>query len=246
MTKRNSGSELHVSAKPSPDQVRAQVDKILASRLFARSERLCRFLRFCVELTLDEKSDQLKEQLVGVEVFDRKGDYDPRTDPIVRVEARRLRSKLKAYYTSSGSARLRADRIAEGRLCAVVPHAECEPTRGQPVRPQPAVARLRLEERSIAVLPFTNLTPEADADYFSDGLTEELIHLLTRIPRLRVVAWSSMSQLARPRAGSGGHSPGAQSGHRVARQRSQDARAGAGDRPVDRHRIRQLSVVRGL
>ena len=102
VTKRNSGSELHVSARPSPDQVRGQVDKILASRLFARSERLCRFLRFCVELTLDEKSDQLKEQLVGVEVFDRKGDYDPRTDPIVRVEARRLRSKLKAYYTSSG------------------------------------------------------------------------------------------------------------------------------------------------
>ena len=50
-------------------------------------------------------------------------------------------------------------------------------------------------ERSIAVLPFANLTPEAGADYFSDGLTEELIHLLTRIPRLRVVAWSSMSQL---------------------------------------------------
>jgi len=34
-------------------------------------------------------------------VFDRKGDYDPRTDPIVRVEARRLRSKLRAYYLSS-------------------------------------------------------------------------------------------------------------------------------------------------
>ena len=102
MTKRNSGSELQVSAKPSPEQVRTQVDKMLASRVFARSERLCRFLRFCVELTLEEKSDQLKEQLVGVEVFDRKGDYDPRTDPIVRVEARRLRSKLKEYYTSSG------------------------------------------------------------------------------------------------------------------------------------------------
>ncbi len=75
-------------AKPSPELVRTQVDKMLASRLFARSERLCRFLRFCVEHTLEEKGDQLKEQLVGVEVFDRKGDYDPRTDPIVRVEAR--------------------------------------------------------------------------------------------------------------------------------------------------------------
>ena len=99
MTKRNPGFELHVSAKPTPDEVRAQVERILASRLFARSERLCRFLRFCVEHTLLERGDQLKEQLVGVEVFDRKGDYDPRTDPIVRVEAMRLRSKLKAYYT---------------------------------------------------------------------------------------------------------------------------------------------------
>jgi hypothetical protein len=128
VTKRNSGSELLVSARPSPEQVRGQVDKILASRWFARSERLCRFLRFCVELTLDEKSDQLKEQLVGVEVFDRKGDYDPRTDPIVRVEARRLRSKLKEYYTSSQT-RWPADRVAEGRVCAVVPHAEREPSK---------------------------------------------------------------------------------------------------------------------
>lgn len=191
MTKRNSGSELHVSAKPSPDQVRTQVDKMLASRLFARSERLCRFLRFCVDLTLDEKSDQLKEQLVGVEVFDRKGDYDPRTDPIVRVEARRLRSKLKEYYTSSGRPDCVLIELPKG---AYVPAFRMRsPGQSQHVRPQPVAAGA--EERSIAVLPFTNLTPEAGTDYFSDGLTEELIHLLTRIPRLRVVAWSSMSQL---------------------------------------------------
>ena len=191
MTKRNSGSELHVSAKPSPDQVRTQVDKMLASRLFARSERLCRFLRFCVELTLDEKSDQLKEQLVGVEVFDRKGDYDPRTDPIVRVEARRLRSKLKEYYTSSGRPDCVLIELPKG---AYVPSFRMRsPGPSQQVRPQPVASAA--EERSIAVLPFTNLTPETGTDYFSDGLTEELIHLLTRIPRLRVVAWSSMSQL---------------------------------------------------
>jgi serine/threonine-protein kinase len=158
---------------------------MLASRLFARSERLCRFLRFCVEQTLDEKSDQLKEQRVGVEVFDRKGDYDPRTDPIVRVEARRLRSKLKAYYTSSGKPDCVLIELPKG---AYVPSFRIR------VRSQPLPADAA-GERSIAVLPFANLTPEAGADYFSDGLTEELIHLLTRIPRLRVVAWSSMSQL---------------------------------------------------
>lgn len=191
MTKRNSGSELQVSAKPSPEQIRTQVDKMLASRVFARSERLCRFLRFCVELTLEEKSDQLKEQLVGVEVFDRKGDYDPRTDPIVRVEARRLRSKLKEYYTSSGRPDCVLIELPKGAYVPFFRMRSPGQSATQHVRPQSAEA----EERSIAVLPFTNLTPESGTDYFSDGLTEELIHLLTRIPRLRVVAWSSMSQL---------------------------------------------------
>jgi TolB-like protein/Flp pilus assembly protein TadD len=190
VTKRNSGSELHVSAKPSLEEVWAQVDKILTSRLFARSERLCRFLRFCVEHTLEEKGDQLKEQLVGVEVFDRKGDYDPRTDPIVRVEAMRLRSKLKAYYASSGRPDCVLVELPKG---AYVPTFRRRTTNVSSIKQQ-TVSKMA-EERSIAVLPFTNLTPEAGADYFSDGLTEELIHLLTRIPRLRVVAWSSMSQL---------------------------------------------------
>ena len=79
MNQATSRSELHVSPNPTPDQIREQVGRILASRLFARSERLCRFVRFCVELTLDRRSDELKEQLVGAEVFDRRGDYDPRT-----------------------------------------------------------------------------------------------------------------------------------------------------------------------
>ncbi len=189
MTKRNSGSEPHVSAKPCPEEIRAQVDKILTSRLFARSERLCRFLRFCVEHTLEEKGDQLKEQLVGVEVFDRKGDYDPRTDPIVRVEAMRLRSKLKAYYTSTGRPDCVLIELPKG---AYVPAFRMRPP-SQTARPPAAPANVAAEERSIAVLPFANLTDDPGTDYFSDGLTEELIHLLTRIPRLRVVAWNSMS-----------------------------------------------------
>jgi TolB-like protein/Tfp pilus assembly protein PilF len=194
VTKRNPGSALYVSATPGSDEIRVQVDKIVASRLFARSDRICRFLRFCVELTLDSKSDQLKEQRVGVEVFDRKGDYDPRTDPIVRVEARRLRAKLKAYYASPGRLDCVLIEFPKG---AYVPSFRTRHTgqeTSQSVRRQPASTD-GAAEQSIAVLPFVNLTPEAGTDYFSDGLTEELIHLLTRIPRLRVVAWGSMSQL---------------------------------------------------
>jgi serine/threonine-protein kinase len=87
---------------PSPEQVFSQLERMLASRVFSRSARLCRFLRFSVESALSGTADQIKEQLIGVEVFDRKAGYDPRIDPIVRVEARRLRAKLKAYYASAG------------------------------------------------------------------------------------------------------------------------------------------------
>lgn len=89
-------------ATPAPQEIRAQLEKVLASRLFARSTRLCRFLRFSVEESLAGNAARLKEQIVGTEVFDRKLDYDPRIDPIVSVEARRLRAKLKAYYASPG------------------------------------------------------------------------------------------------------------------------------------------------
>src|SRR5688500_14728047 len=64
--------------------VRAQLKKILASEVFVRSERMSRFLRFIVEQTLQGRGGQLKEYLLGVEVFDRSPSYDPRIDPIVR------------------------------------------------------------------------------------------------------------------------------------------------------------------
>src|SRR5579864_3592405 len=88
---------------PAPEQVRSQLDKVLGSPIFARSERISRFLRFAVEHALGESASPIKEYLVGVEVFDRTADYDPRVDPIVRVEARRLRAKLKTYYGSEGA-----------------------------------------------------------------------------------------------------------------------------------------------
>src|SRR5262245_66585407 len=80
--------------------VRAQLARILASPQFAQSERLSRFLRLAVECA--HEGSALKEYRIGVEVFDRGSDFDPRTDPIVRVQAAKLRSKLLEYYATSG------------------------------------------------------------------------------------------------------------------------------------------------
>jgi TolB-like protein len=86
------------------DEVRAEVDRILSSRGFATAGRLSRLLRYIVEKTLANETDQLKEYAVGVEVFERPEDYDPRLDSIVRVEAGRLRSRLDEYYIGEGGA----------------------------------------------------------------------------------------------------------------------------------------------
>jgi TolB-like protein len=87
---------------PSEADVRLQLERLLASAVFSNAGRMSRFLKFVVEKTLAGEGDRLKEYVVGVEVFDRDTDYDPRVDSIVRVEAARLRSKLAEYYASDG------------------------------------------------------------------------------------------------------------------------------------------------
>ena len=169
----------------SADDVRRQLDRILCSALFSRSARMSRFLRFTVERALEGHGDELKEYLLGVEVFDRKSDYDSRIDPIVRVEARRLRSKLRRYYEGQGR---------EDALIIEFPTGGYVPSfrlRGE----APRHAGHEQPRTTIAVLPFANLSPDADNEYFSDGLTQELIHGLTKVPGLHVVAWQSAARL---------------------------------------------------
>src|ERR1700676_1373689 len=82
--------------------IKRQVEAILASSYFAGSERLGSLLRFICERSRSEDTGRLKEVSIGGEVFGRPAGYDPKTDPIVRTEARRLRKKLDEYYQSAG------------------------------------------------------------------------------------------------------------------------------------------------
>src|SRR5437870_4177733 len=87
---------------PAPHAVAAQLEKILSSQtLGAAGSQAARLLRFVVERTLEGREGEIKESVLGVEVFGRPF-FDPRTDPIVRVEASRLRQKLTSYYQSDG------------------------------------------------------------------------------------------------------------------------------------------------
>jgi hypothetical protein len=82
--------------------VRAQLERILASPLFAGSPRMSRFLTFLVEETLAGRSDRIKEYSIAIEVFEKREDFDQRTDSTVRTEAGKLRAKLDQYYQANG------------------------------------------------------------------------------------------------------------------------------------------------
>ena len=83
-------------------QIRASVLRISASPPFVQSLRMQQFLHFIVETTLEGNRDRLKETIVGIEVFRRSPGYDPKSDSVVRTEARRLRTKLEQYYSTTG------------------------------------------------------------------------------------------------------------------------------------------------
>ncbi len=168
-----------------PEAVSAQLARILASPQFAQSERLSRFLRLAVEVA--QAGQPLKEYRIGVDVFDRGKDFDPRTDPIVRVQAAKLRSKLLEYYAGGGANDPLVISVPKGGYAA-----EFQPAKpsAAPVAAEPAPAAQPAETR-VAVLPFVNMSTEQESEHFADGLTEELINRLAQVPTLQVVARTS-------------------------------------------------------
>ena len=91
----------HASIEIPESMIRAQLDRILSSEMFSRSERLSDFLRFIVDHTLDGDSSSLKEQVLAAELYHRGSDFDAAADAVVRVDARRLRDKLREYYSEN-------------------------------------------------------------------------------------------------------------------------------------------------
>ncbi len=81
----------------------AQLRRIVTSPTFSGSPRSIQFLRFCVHHSAGTKALELKETTIAVEVFNRSPDYNPKSDPIVRVHARRVREKLDQYYSTEGN-----------------------------------------------------------------------------------------------------------------------------------------------
>ena len=85
------------------DQVRKQLDRILASQAFDARPRNRAFLSYVVNETLAGREDRIKGYTIAQEVFQRDADFDPQQDPVVRIEAGNLRRSLERYYLTAGT-----------------------------------------------------------------------------------------------------------------------------------------------
>ena len=96
------GAEAEVGDRPCADEIRAALVRMATSEAFRGSPQLVTFLRYVVEATLRGAADRIKGYTIAVEALGRADDFDPQTDPIVRVEAMRLRRALARYYANGG------------------------------------------------------------------------------------------------------------------------------------------------
>ena len=177
-------------ALPSPEAVRAQLDR-LRTQAFAGSGKLFGFLRFVIEEALEGRAATLKELVIGIALYGRGVDYDPRIDSTVRVEARRLRRKLDAYYAGPG----RHDAVIVS--IPIGGYAPCLRLRQAGERAVVDLPRTATRRPVLAVLPFTALCAGQTA--FAAGVTDELIHAAERAGHVRVTPRAIMFQFRETR-----------------------------------------------
>jgi TolB-like protein len=172
---------------------------------------MSRFLQFIVERQLMGRESELKESLIGIEVFRRKPGFDPQQDSTVRSEAARLRARLAEYYAGEGRGDTLVIELPKGgytpqfRLPAALQTTNDEPKARPQVRLMVVLAGLAVVSLAvgwwliqhgkapipIAVLPLTNLSQNPADDYFADGITNEIIRNLSIIDGVAVRSQTS-------------------------------------------------------
>src|SRR5262245_16937775 len=172
------------AASLSERAIREQIERIVSSAAFYPSDRLKHFITFVAGEALKGKADSLKEYAIGVHVFGRETAFDPRTDPVVRVQARRLRARLEKYYREEGQ---------NDEIVVDLPKGGYAPVfrRRDVAAPTRTTGPLPTQPNTVTVQPFADLTLNAEARLFCAGVTREVVRRLTSIRGLKVSASAS-------------------------------------------------------
>jgi len=151
----------------SDDVVREALQRVVTSKRFAKARRCTALLSYLVErvLVCDETAASPPEHEIGVAVFGRDpAAYLPADDPIVRVQAGRLRLRLTAYYADEGAADPLRITVPQGRYHARIALADS----------QPAGPASRVAAPLLLFSPLICLCGDAQAAHFTAGLNDEL------------------------------------------------------------------------
>ena len=169
--------------------VEQQLQRILRSPVFKRSERLTRFLSYSVKEGLNGGADKVHEYTIALEVFDKSADFDSRIDPVVRVEAGRLRAKIREYYATSGM----HDELFVGiRDRGYLPLVQARVAD----KPYSKDAESKWNGKPcVAVLTFQDLSLRAAQGPFCEALTRGILHGLIKQRGLTVVSRSVSRRL---------------------------------------------------
>ncbi len=163
------------------EQIKGQLQQVLASTCFESAKQLQHLLKYLVEETLAERGGRINQTSVAIDVLNKDVNFDPAIDSAVRVEARRLRSRLTEYYYGDGKQDSIRFELPKGHYIPAIifgPQAD-------------GSVLAAADQASIAVLPFVNMSDDPSNEYFSDGISEELLTLLAKIPQLHVAAQTS-------------------------------------------------------
>lgn len=183
-TERCGASATPAGSDCTPEAVLAQLQRILNSADFDASQRNRRFLRYAVEEVLHGRAGRIKAYSVATTVFGRDSSFDPQTDAIVRIEARRLRRSLDHYYLTAGKADSVRITIPKGSYAARFDAVETAMAATE--LPEGEAGRRDRHRGAILVMPF-----EQDGDLpgfpgFTRGFTRQLVVNLTRFSDLLV------------------------------------------------------------
>ena len=180
-----------------PEEIRIQLHEILESKDFQASPRLRDFLNFVVERTITGHGQDLKAYTVALEVFGLGTDFDPNTNPLIRTEAGRLRSKLEHFYLHNPNARISIS-IPKGGYAAAFSRISAS-TQEDPAKSVYSFAPLKVAQpeykASIMLMPFSVVNKDSGAEPIVDGLTNAISIHLTRFRDLKIINYNQVTQL---------------------------------------------------
>jgi TolB-like protein/Tfp pilus assembly protein PilF len=168
--------------------IQSQLSRMLEAEVFQNSLTLSRFLQFIVKETLAGHETQLKEYTIALKLYAKKPDFNPQVDPIIRINAWRLRRTLNHYYLQDGKNDDIIISIPKGAYIPIFKkrdHQPDEPAFSENTEP------FSRKGISVAVLPFINNSEDAGTVAFADALADHISTELTRYSELSVISYYS-------------------------------------------------------